>query len=198
MAGHEPTAAALDDLTTALERHLDKATIAVQSPTEITAGGQDRYTAEEIRDLEATHRDHYTQAEGETLWAHILVVDGRFEQTSVVGIAYQNTSTAFFGATIDEISGGLTQPSEEKEATVFRHEFGHNLGLVANGTPLVANGTPMEQDHQDEDNGAHCTEEACVMYHAIETTDYFANVFDGDVPDFRSFCSDDMAAQRAQ
>ena len=74
------------------------------------------------------------------------------------------------------------------EATVFRHEFGPVWGLVNNGTP-------MEEDHQDDANGAHCTKEACVMYYAIETTDYFSNIFDGTISEFEGLGTADMAAQ---
>jgi len=189
MEGHEPTAEALDSLKTTLDTHLSKSTINIGTPNRIPAAGQDAYTTQDVRDLEEDHRDHYTRAGSDTLWAYFLVLDGKYTTENVVGIAYYNTSMAFFGQTIDEISGGVTQPSREKvEATVFRHEFGHNLGLVNNGVP-------MQQDHQDEANGRHCTQDQCVMDHRIETTDYFANVFDGDIPDFRRFCTEDMDAQ---
>ena len=189
MEGYEPTEAGLDSLKTALAAHLSKSSITIEAPTRVPAAGQDSYTADEVRGLEAEHRDHYTQAQDDALWAYILVLDGTFDEGNVVGIAYYNTSTAFFGKTIREISGGLTQPSREKvEATVFRHEFGHILGLVDNGTP-------MQEGHRDDGNGPHCTNEQCVMYYAIETTDYFANIFDGTVPGFEQFCTADMAAQ---
>jgi len=192
MEGYEPTSEALDSLKTALNRHLNKSSIHIPSPTQIPAEGQSSYSDDEIRSLEEQYRDHYTRAESDTIWAHFLVVDGKYSTENVVGIAYFNTSMAFFGQTIDEISGGVTQPSREKvEATVFRHEFGHNLGLVNNGIP-------PQQDHHDEENGAHCTQDQCVMYHAIETTDYFANVFDGTIPTFEQFCTEDMAAQDGQ
>ncbi|MFP4228984.1 MAG: hypothetical protein ACLFTE_09175 [Salinivenus sp.] len=189
MEGYEPRSAALDSLKASLSRHLSKSTIRIDAPTSIPAEGRDTYTSEQVRDLEAEHRTHYTRAESDTLRAYFLVLDGKYSTENVVGIAYYNTSMAFFGETIDEITGGVTQPSREKvEATVFRHEFGHNLGLVNNGTP-------MQQDHHDEENGPHCDEEQCVMYHAIETTDYFSNVFDGTVPSFEQFCTADMDAQ---
>ena len=161
------------------------------APPSTTDQGQDTYSSQQIRDLEAEHRTHYTRAESDTIRAYFLVLDGKYTREKVVGIAYYNTSMAFFGQTIDDITGGVTQPSQEKvEATVFRHEFGHNLGLVNNGIP------PQEGSHHDEENGAHCTEQACVMYHTIETTDYFSNIFDGTVPSFEQFCTEDMAAQR--
>ena len=189
MAGYEPTASALDSLQSALKRHLDKTTISIRPPDEIPAKDEAPYSADAIRSLEDTHRDHYTEGQGETIWAYFLIVDGKFTTENVVGIAYYNTSMAFFGKTIEEISGGLTQPSQKQvEATVFRHEFGHNLGLVNNGIP-------MQEGHHDKANGAHCTNDQCVMYHAIETTDYFANVFDGSIPSFEQFCSADMEAQ---
>jgi len=190
MAGYEPTPEALDSLKHSLDTHLDKSTIVLRPPSQIPAEGDSTYSTDQIRNLEDQHRDRYTRAESDTLWAHVLVVDGKFDDQNVLGIAYFNTSMAFFGQTIDEISGGATQPPREKvEATVFRHEFGHNLGLVNNGIP-------MEEDHHDEANGPHCTNDQCVMDHAIETTDYFANLFDGTVPSFEEFCTADMAAQR--
>jgi hypothetical protein len=189
MEGHDPTQEALDSLKASLNTHLNKSTIVLRSPTQIPTDDKSTYTADQIRELEDQHRDHYTRAESDTLWAHFLVVDGTFDDENVLGIAYFNTSMAFFGQTIDEVSGGATQPPRYKvEATVFRHEFGHNLGLVSNGTP-------MEEDHHDEANGPHCTNDQCVMDHAIETTDYFSNIFDGTVPSFEEFCTADMAAQ---
>jgi len=189
MSGHEPTESALDSLRSALERHVSKTTISIQSPSEIPAAEEGPYSADAVRSLEDTHRDHYTDAQDEAVWAYFLIVDGKFTTENVVGIAYYNTSMAFFGETIEEISGGATQPSQKQvEATVFRHEFGHNLGLVNNGIP-------MQENHQDKENGAHCTNDQCVMYHAIETTDYFANLFES-IPSFEQFCTDDMASQR--
>ena len=190
MEGYRPTEEGLDSLKSALERHLAKSSITIATPTSIPAQGNSTYSAEDIRDLEAEHRDHFTQAGSETIWAYFLVLDGTFTDESVVGVAYYNTSMAFFGKTIEDITGGLTQPSRKKvEATVFRHEFGHNLGLVNNGIP-------MQQDHQDEEHGPHCTNEQCVMYYAIETTDFFRNVFDGTIPGFGPHGTEDMAAQR--
>lgn len=176
MEGYEPTGAALDSLKASLEKHLSKSTIEINSPTSIPAAGQSTYTADDIRDLEADHRDQFTNAGSNTIWAYAIVLDGKFADENVVGFAYYNTSVAFFGQTIDEISGGATQPSRQKvEGSVFRHEFGHILGLVNNGIS-------MQQDHHDEANGAHCTNDQCVMYHAIETSDYFSNIFDGTIP----------------
>jgi hypothetical protein len=83
---------------------------------------------DDVRAVEEKHRNRYTDAQSDTLRAYFIVLDGKRDgNENVVGFAYYNTSMAFFGETIDEVSGGVTQPSRAKvEATVFRHEFGHN------------------------------------------------------------------------
>lgn len=190
MEGYKPTQAALDSLEIFLNRHLNKASINVGIPNSIEPGGQNAYSVEDVVNLEEQHRNRYTAAGSDTLWAYFLVLDGEFSQQNVLGIAYFNTSMAFFGQTIQDYSGDPTQPSTEKmEATVFRHEIGHNIGLVNNGTPMVPG-----QEHQDSANGHHCTEEECLMYYAVETTDYFDNLFDGNIPDLLQYCNADLEA----
>lgn len=187
MPGYQPDAEALDSLKTFLQARLNKSQITISTPTEVASGGEDAYSADEIRALEEQYRDHFTEGDGTILHAYFLIVDGSYsDQSNVLGIAYYNTSMAFFGETIKEISGGVTQPPRYKvEGTVFRHEFGHNMGLVNNGTP-------METDHQEQ--GAHCTQEGCLMEAAVETSDFFANIFDGDIPNLKQFCINDVQA----
>ncbi len=190
MPGHKPTQAGLDSLKTFLQQHLNKQTITFRTPTEVPSGGQSAYTASDIRSLEDQHRDHFSERTS-TLQAYFLIVDGEFEQSNVLGIAYWNTSMAFFGQTIEEVSSGIGAPPEEKiEGTVFRHEFGHNMGLVGNGTPTVS-------DHKT-DGSAHCTEDGCLMEPAVETANFFANTFDGNIPDLLQFCNEDLDANGAK
>lgn len=188
MPGHEPTQRALDSLKTFLQQRLHKTTITFRTPTEIPPGGEPEYSAAEIRALEDQHRNNYTQGGGTTLEAYFIFVDGQYEaQANVLGIAYYNTSMGFFGPTIEEISGGLTQPPEYKiEGTVFRHEFAHNMGLVGNGTPV--------QSSHKTSGSAHCTTDGCLMEPEVETSDFFANVFDGDIPELQQFCIQDLQA----
>ena len=47
------------------------------------------------------------------------------------------------------------------EQTTLIHEFGHAAGLVNNGVDIVI-------DHHDEDHGAHCNNDDCVMYYLNE------------------------------
>lgn len=191
MPGYKPTDQALDSLKTFLEHNLHKSTINIETPTDVPSGGKNAYSAQDLVQLEEQHRDHYTtlnQASGDTLWAYFMVTDGEFTQQNVLGVAYLNTSMAFFGPTIHNNSGGISQADRYKlEATVFAHEFGHNMGLVANGSP-------MQQDHQDEANGHHCTQQNCLMYYAVETTDYTSFLQDKPIPDILQYGQADIEA----
>lgn len=188
MQGHEPTQQGLDNLQTFLEERLNKQSISLSTPTEITPESQSSYSSDDIRALEEEYRDNYTEAGDNTLHVYFLMVDGEYSSNSnVLGIAYWNTSVAFFGQTIEDISGTPpAAPSEEKiESTVFRHEFGHNMGLVGNGTPT-------QSDHKTS-NSAHCTEDGCLMEPAVETANFFEN-FSGEIPPLGEFCIEDLQA----
>lgn len=188
MPNHAPTQNGLDSLKTFLEQRLNKQTISFRDPTEIESGGQSSYSSSDIRSLEDKHRDYVTKSDDNTLQVYFLIVDGEYaNQSNVLGIAYWNTSVAFFGQTIEEVSGTPpTAPSKEKiEGTVFRHEFGHNMGLVGIGTPT-------QSDHKT-DGSAHCTTDGCLMEPSVETTNFFDN-FSGDIPSLDEFCIEDLQA----
>lgn len=184
MPGYRPTDIALDELRVFLENHLNK-TIIIPDPEEIPSGEREQYSANEIRDLEEEYRQHYSA--GNSLASYNLFVDGEFDTQNVLGIAYYNTSNAYFGKTIHDVSDSppLNPPREKIEGTVLRHEYGHLLGLVDNGTD-------MQEEHQE--NGAHCSEEECVMYATVNTADFFANLFDDTIPDLDDFCLSDIQA----
>ena len=188
MPGHEPTQEGLNSLQTFLEERLNKQNISFSTPNEIDAESQSSYSSNDIRAIEEEYRDNYTEAGDNTLHVYFLVVDGEYSQSSnVVGIAYWNTSVAFFGETIASASGNPpVSPSREKvESTVFRHEFGHNMGLVGNGTPT--------QTNHKTDGSAHCTTDGCLMDPSIETSDFFSN-FSGEVPSLDEACITDLQA----
>lgn len=188
MPAHKPTQDGLNSLKTFMEKRLHKQTITFNTPTEIPAGTQTSYTAADIRDLEEEHRDNFTDASGSTLHLYFLVVDAEFDQSNVLGIAYWNTSVAFFGPTIENISGTPPlAPSEEKiESTVFRHELGHLMGLVDNGSPM------QTEDHKTT-GSAHCTTNGCLMEPSVRTTDFFSN-FSGNIPPLDDLCTNDLQA----
>jgi len=186
MEGFRPTDRSLDSLKTFLERRLNKTAITILEPTEIPAGGQDSYTAAEIRNLEREHRDSFS-SEG-LIATYFIVTDGEFEEENVLGIAHFNTSMALFGKTINDASSDIGPPARHTiETIVMRHEFGHIMGLVNNGVD-------MQQDHQDTEHGNHCTVEDCLMYFSVRTTNFFvSDLFGGEIPQLEHFCRDDLA-----
>jgi len=186
MPGAEPRPESVENLRDFLELHLDKTSVTILTPSEIPSGGQEAYSANDVRALEEEHRENFT--EGSTLASYAIFLDGEFSTRNVLGIAYYNTSTAYFSPTIHRISGGVGQPSRTAiESTVFNHEYGHLMGLVNNGTE-------MQHDHHDSENGAHCTVQECLMYFSVNTTDFFANLFGGSIPELDEYCVADIDA----
>jgi hypothetical protein len=186
MEGFAPTSDAVTNLQAFLEERLNKNSITILEPEEIPAVGQDRYSASEVRDLEREHRTEFSD-EGK-LAAYFIILDGEFSQGNVLGIAHFNTSMALFGETIRNTSDGIFQLSRSTvETIVMQHEVGHIIGLVNNGVE-------MQSDHQDEENGKHCDVEECLMYFAVRTTDFFANIFDGNIPELDEQCIADLQA----
>jgi hypothetical protein len=183
--GFQPTQSALNNLRSFLQARLNKpGGISITIDDEIPSPGKSPYSAQEAYDLEKEHRDTFT--EGNTLAAYFIVLDGEFENANVLGFAYFNTSMALQGGTIEENSGGFNQPSRETvETAVMQHEFGHILGLVDNGTPAL-------EDHLDEENGAHCDVESCLMYFAVRTSGFMNNLTGGNVPELDAQCIQDL------
>ena len=190
MPGYEPNAEALDSLKAFFRQRLHKSSVKVQPPTEIPSGGQSRYSAGEIRSLEEDHRS--TFAQGDTLAAYMIIVDGKYEERDLLGIAYYNTSNAFFGPSYEEASSGVGPPSRYQiEAISFRHEFGHLFGLVA----IPGSGTEMQQDHQDEQHGNHCDNDNCLMYYATQREDLISNQLSGEeITPLDANCINDLQA----
>lgn len=185
--GFRPTDQGLAILGAFLGERLNKPRgieIRVQPALQIQT--QATYSAADVRALEEEHRTAYT--EGSTLAVYFLFLNGAFSaQSNVLGIAYNNTSMAIFQEKIQDNSGGITQPSQSTvEGIVMNHEMGHNLGLVANGSP-------MQTEHQDDPNGHHCDDESCLMHFAVRTTDFIANLT-GDAPVLNQNCIDDLQA----
>lgn len=191
MPGYAPNGRALDSLKSFFRQRLHKSSITIKEPTEIPSGGQDQYSADDVRSLEKDHRSTFTK--GYTLAAYCIIVDGKYAQQNVLGIAYYNTSNAFFGPAYDEASSGIGSPSRYQiEALSFRHEFGHLFGLVG----IPTSGTEMQTPHKDPDHGNHCDNDNCLMYYATETTDLVGNTIgSGDeIPPLDANCKADLQA----
>lgn len=187
MQGYAPNEAALDSLEAFLERRMNKVSVSILQPTEIPAAGQSSYTANEIRELESQYRNEF--AEDSTLKAYMIIVDSKFENGNVLGIAYYNTSNAFFGGTYEEVSGGFNQPSRRlTESISYRHEFGHLFGLVN----IQGSGTTMQTNHQDTEHGHHCDNDNCLMYYAMERAGLFDQFFGENIPELDANCIADL------
>lgn len=187
MEGFAPTENSVNRLEAFLEERLNKPSGIVINTEEIPAAGQETYTANEIRDLEKEHRTEYSS--GNTLAAYYIFVDGEFSDANVLGIAYYNTSMAIFQKRVQDVSGsGPTRPSREVvETVVLKHEMGHIIGLVDNGSP-------MQEDHKDEGRGAHCDNDSCLMYFAVNTADFINNLIGNNVPELDENCIADLQA----
>lgn len=191
MPGAKPTNGSLNNLESFLNQFLNKSKVEL-IVTEIASGKQSDYSIEDIRALEKKNRTVFNGAS--KISASMLFVDGEFSGNSgngkVLGVAYNNTSMAIFEKTLQDNAGGLFQPSlTTVETTVMNHEFGHLMGLVNNGAPLTS-------AHHDSDRGAHCTETDCLMYYAVEGSDFITNLSGGNIPVLDDQCKADLNALR--
>lgn len=189
--GFEPPQQSVDNLKTFLEGILNKPAGISIITTEIAAPGQTTYTIADIKAIEDNNRTRFHQ--GKTIAAYFILLDGGYSEdtdnSKVLGVAYRNTSMALFQKTIEEHSGGLSQPSSSLlTSTVINHEFGHILGLVNNGTPL-------QSEHQDTAHGKHCNIDGCLMYWTAETNQGIADLLGlSSPPSLDAQCLADLKA----
>ncbi|MDX1586787.1 MAG: hypothetical protein R3222_08580 [Balneolaceae bacterium] len=175
MPGYAPNEQAIDSLSNFFTQRLHKNSITIKEPTEVASRGKDQYSANEIRAIEEEERSTFSR--GDTLAAYMIIVDGTYQERDLLGIAYYNTSNAFFGPSYEEASSGIGPPSRYQiEAISFRHEFGHLFGLV----DIPNSGTEMQTPHRDVEHGNHCDNDQCLMYYATERTELIQNSLSGD------------------
>lgn len=194
MPGYEPNPRALDSLKAFLEQRLNKTAVTILEPSQIPTGDQNSYSASDVREIEAQERNNFS--EENILSTYMLITDGYYTQQNVLGIAYYNTSNAFFGPAYDDASSGFGSLSRyQVEAISFRHEFGHLFGLVN----IEGSGTEMQTDHQDEQNGHHCDNDNCLMYYAMEQSDIIQQMFNEEtIPALDANCIADLQANGGQ
>lgn len=186
MPGFAPDAATLNNLTSFLNSIVNKPGGISMTQQQISSGGKSAYTINDIATIEQKNRTAFNS--GSELAIYILLVDGAYNDPSVLGVSYRNTSVCLMGKTIFDNSGGVGQTSRTKlETTVVNHEFGHLLGLVDLGAPMVSN-------HKDAAHGNHCNVQSCLMYYAAETTDLLGFLITGNIPTLDSQCLADLHA----
>ncbi|GJM29467.1 MAG: hypothetical protein DHS20C17_21020 [Cyclobacteriaceae bacterium] len=187
--GYKPTTVALNNLKDFLLSTVNKSAGIIFKESSIPSPGLAPYSVDDIKSIEDQNRTEYNS--GKSLAAYIFFADGDYNQNSgnskVLGIAYRNTSMAIFEATVHDLSDQLLEPDREiLESTIIHHEFGHVLGLVANGS------TP-QSDHQDVAHGHHCDVEECLMNWVVQTGDVIENLASSQaVPELDSQCQADL------
>lgn len=161
------------------ERHLealfDGANKSFTIPRELSAMQDIGPVAGEEHDGDAIfalveqHRDR-PPFEGTTASFYVLWLDGRLVsggevQNGVLGVAWVSAGVIAMFKPVIESAGidptGATQRYVEQVTLV--HELGHLAGLVNNGLELTS-------DHQDDEHGAHCDNQDCIMYWTVEST----------------------------
>ncbi|TNE87991.1 MAG: hypothetical protein EP330_17035 [Deltaproteobacteria bacterium] len=156
------------------------------------------YTAAEILAIADEHRDAVD--DGDTVHFYVVWLDGYLEDDdgsaneSVLGVSIGDTRVIAMFKPVIEGSSLLDQVRRFSEQLVLTHEFGHAVGLVNNGIPNLA-------EHHDAEHGAHCTNDRCVMYWALEGAGEVAQfaqnyVTTGSTVVFDQDCLDDAAAVR--
>jgi predicted Zn-dependent protease len=193
ISGYQPSATTISNLSAFLQARLNKPNGIHITQKAISISHQSSYSLSDIRNIESANRTQ--NVSGQTVAAYIFFADGDYAANSgssfVLGMEYGNSSIVMFEKTIQNLSGGVGQPSVATlETTVSEHEFGHMLGLVNNGTAMVSG-------HQDSGNGKHCNNKNCLMYFSVETSDVVNNLL-GGVPGLDANCMADLHANGGQ
>jgi hypothetical protein len=184
MPGMQLQAQTITNLTNFLNTYINKpgGINIIQLP--VHAAEKPVLNIDEVALYESHFRSSFTT--NNKIAVHIMVTDTKYDNATVLGLAYRNTSIALMGKTIQENSGGLTQPSRVKlETTVLLHEFGHLFGLVDLGSA-------MQTVHKA--NGNHCNSNTCLMYYTAENTDILGVLLTGNIPSADANCIADMKA----
>jgi predicted Zn-dependent protease len=121
---------------------------------------QNNYTRENVEAL-ATDFQEFSNTNADKGMA-ILFLDGYYikdgvAENRILGVNLDGTPTlAIFKPVVESASNSSAERALIEQSTIV-HEIGHALGLVNNGVRATT-------AHHDVANGAHCTNEDCVMY----------------------------------
>jgi hypothetical protein len=182
--GHAPEQASIDHLKSFLEARCNKPGGITFRYKSITSPGQSSFDENDLEDIEKDYRTEHSRRD--QLVVFVFFADAGYNTANVLGLKYGTTSCAVFEKTVKDNSGSIGQPSQMVlEATVLEHEFGHLLGLVDAGTDMVS---------AHASDGHHCSNENCLMYHAVETLDFIGNLAGGEIPGLDANCIADLQA----
>ena len=184
MPGYQPDDQSIQLLQTFLNTYLNKPAGIQVKQTPIKGSSINRLSIADLVLLEKQNRSVFTQ--GNIITVYIILANAPFEEEGVLATSYWNTSFALFGSTLYQSSGASGQVSRPKLlTTLLQHEFGHLLGLVGQGSPMQVN-------HRDEENGAHCDNQSCLMFYGIETAEILSG--NSPIPTLDAHCIADLKA----
>lgn len=119
-------------------------------------------TVADLVALAALHRDQADSSLTKTYY--LLFVSGHFADANgsnpnVLGVSLGGTGVIAMFKDVIRSTSVLAMPNVVKfvEQSTIVHELGHAIGLVDTGVTPTSN-------HKDATHGAHCTNDACVMY----------------------------------
>jgi hypothetical protein len=191
VTGYAPSAVTQAAIADFLSAYLNKpGGITIHMDAPLTSPGKMAYSITDVEGIEQANRTLFDSGTQKT--AYFLFLDGASTSDSssgqILGQAYGSSSLVIYEKTIQNLSGGLGQPSRDVlEKTVTQHELGHILGLVDVGTA-------MQSAHQDSAHGAHCSNTACLMYWEVDTSNFIGNLLGGTVPPLDADCAADLHA----
>jgi len=161
MPGYLPDDAVINHVRNYLTELTNKPVGITYVPAQFSRMVNSPMALQEVVNLEKSVRTRFTRSQ--TMAIHIMIVDGEYSTSDVLGISYWNTSMCVFGKAVTKFSGrtGLISKNQLM-ITLIEHEMGHILGLVDQGSSMV---TPHKSN-----NGSHCNNNSCLMYNIIETT----------------------------
>ena len=188
VTGFRPNAQTLVNLQSFMNARLNKPGGVSIVETEIESPGLAPYDLNEIASIESNIRTKYNN--GNVLALFMLFVDGGTASDTnnqfTLGTAYRNTSFVMYESTIQNLSNGIGEPNRvDLESTVIEHEMGHLLGLVNLGSS-------MQNAHEDAAHPKHCTNENCLMYWQVESSNVIDMMVGGNVPQLDANCLADL------
>ncbi|MBA3393378.1 MAG: hypothetical protein H0T89_12075 [Deltaproteobacteria bacterium] len=132
----------------------------------IGAVADEELTSADLLALSNAHRDLRDGTGGKSYY--VLFVGGHFAdgggvRPTVLGVSLGGTGVIAMFKDVIRTTSVPAFPNVVRfvEQSTLVHELGHAIGLVGNGVePTV--------DHKDTEHGAHCTNDACVMYYLNE------------------------------
>tara|TARA_R110002020_G_scaffold85914_5_gene211779 strand:+ start:26593 stop:27378 length:786 start_codon:yes stop_codon:yes gene_type:complete len=187
--GFRPTQTTINNLVQFFEDRIHKPDGISIKETVVPATTQGTLSTDEVVTIENDNRTEYNAGDELAVW--VFFADNNSEKDEgnsvVLGTAYRNTSCVIFEKTIRDYSSSVNGSNQSLiESATIMHEFGHLFGLVNVGSE-------MQQDHEDNENNSHCTNDNCLMYYQT-VNDVFSMTGLSSLPQFDEFCLADLRA----